>query len=289
MKSVGCFCIGAVLCALPVFAGAVASGIQAPSQIDRAFARLYNFDFRGAHAILDQHIAAHPSEPLPFAVRSAAYLFYELDRLGILESEFLVDDKRITEKKELKPDPAVRSQLFHAVEDARSRAMAALSATPDDEQALFAMCITMGVVTDYTALVEKRQMRSLSTAKRSNLYARHLLRLDPQFYDAYLTTGLNEYLVGSLPFFVRWFVRFDDVRGSKNQGIQNLRQVAHSGHYLKPFAKIMLAIVYLREKKPRETEKLLIELAREYPQNPLIRKELAKISARNLEGAQYLR
>jgi predicted Zn-dependent protease len=48
---------------------------------------------------------------------------------------------------------------------------------------------------------------------------------------------------------------------------------------LRPFAKILLAICYLREKQPRETQKLLAALNSEFPANPLIRKELAKVSA----------
>src|SRR5262249_48960391 len=93
---------------------------ESESEIDRAFARLYNFDFRGAHAVLNQRIAAAPEEPLPYAVRASAFLFSELDRLSILEGEFFSDDKRIAEKKKLKPDLQVKAQLFTAIEDAQS-------------------------------------------------------------------------------------------------------------------------------------------------------------------------
>ncbi len=84
--------------------------------------------------------------------------------------------------------------------------------------------------------------------------------------------------MGSLPFYIRWFVHFDGVDGSKTRGIENLQLVARSGHYLRPFAKILLAIVYMREKQLRETQKLLVALTAEYPENPLLRKELAKVS-----------
>jgi hypothetical protein len=141
------------------------------------------------------------------------------------------------------------------------------------------MAITQGVIMDYTALVEKHQLSSLAPARRANNYAQQLLKVNPQFYDAYLTTGLNEYLLGSLPFYVRWFVHFDGVNGSKDTGIENLKLVARSGHYLRPFAKILLAVCYLREKQPRETQQLLAGLSSEFPANPLLRKELAKVSS----------
>jgi len=260
----------AAVCAVP---GAAAE----PATLDEGLNNLYNFDFPAAHAALNRYIAVHPREPLPYAFRGAVYLFHELDRLGALESEFLTDDDRLVEKTRPQPDPEVRKQFLQAVDDAQSRAEAVLKSNPNDRDALFAMCVVTGVSTDYMALVEKRQMSSLSPARRSSNYAQRLLRLDPQFYDAYLTAGFSEYMVGSLPFFIRWFVHFDNVDGNKQRGVRNLELVAREGHYLKPLAKVFLGIIDLREKKPREARRLLAELAHDYPRNPLYRKELDKL------------
>jgi tetratricopeptide (TPR) repeat protein len=252
-----------------------------PTPIDEALQRLYDFNFPAAHRILEQCIAANSNDPLPYAFRASAFLFFELDRMGILESEFLIDDKRIAEKKRpLSPDPGIRVQFLKALEEADSRGEAALKVNPDDRAALFALSISQGVATDYMALVEKHQISSLSLAKRSSNYAQRLLKLDPKFYDAYLTAGLSEYMVGSLPFFVRWFVKFDGVAGSKERGKESLELVAREGRYFKAFAKILLGIIDLREKRPQDAQKLLVDLAHDYPANPLFRKELAKLNGR---------
>lgn len=249
--------------------------------MDLAMQHLYNFDFRGTHEILDSLVAAAPQDPLPVAFRASAYLFYELDRLRILESEFLTDDEKIVEKKKpLAPDPDIRKRFMQALDDAQKLGDAALKANPNDRNALFALCISQGVTTDYVALVEKKQMSSLSPAKRSNGYAQRLLKLDARFYDAYLTAGFSEYMIGSLPFFIKWFVRFDNVAGSKERGLQNLQLTAREGHYFRPFAKILIGIIALREKRPQEARKLLLELARDYPANPLFRKELLKLNVK---------
>src|SRR5450759_2164207 len=252
-----------------------------PNGIDAALERMYNQDYVAAHEVLDRYIATRPQDPLPYAFRASAHLFYELDRLGILESEFLTDDKQIAEKKKkLDPDPLNREKFVRAVHDVETRADAVLKVSPDDTRALFAMCIAQGVATDYMAFVEKKQFSSLSVAKRSNGYAQRLLKVDPTFYDAYLTAGISEYMIGSLPFFIKWFVHFDNVSGSKERGVDRLRLVARDGHYFRPFSKIMLSIIALREKRPQETQQWLTELARDYPQNRLFRKELAKVNAK---------
>jgi hypothetical protein len=247
--------------------------------VEQALSRLYNFDFPGAHRILDEHIRQKPDDPAGYGFRAAVLLFHELDRLGVLESEFFADDKKIVEKKKLKPDPNIREAFFGAVSQAESRAQARLKLIPDDKDSLFVLCVTRGLVTDYASLIDKRQLSSLGYAKQSHNYALRLLQIDPNFNDAYLTTGLSEYLVGSLPFFIRWFIRFDKTEGSKQQAVQNLELVARSGRYFGPFARILLAIIHLREKRPAESERLLAQLCRDFPENGLFKRELEKVSA----------
>ncbi len=248
--------------------------------VHNAFLRLYNFDFPGTHAILDRRLAEAPTDSMAYAVRASAYLFSELYRLRILEAEFLSDDDRIIDKKKEKPDQNLKKAMMDALELARRSAYNRLAKQPRDSEALFTLCVVSGVETDYAALVEKRQWGSLSYAKQSQKYAARLLSQDPTYYDAYLTSGVSEYLLGSIPFFLRWFIRFDQVQGSKQKAIENLELVGRSGRYLKPFAKILLAIIYIREKQPRKSEAMLREYARDYPENPLIRHELALLDAK---------
>ena len=85
-------------------------------------------------------------------------------------------------------------------------------------------------------------------------------------------------MIGSLPFFVKWFVHFDNVDGSKTKGVERLKLVAREGHYFRPFSKILLSIIALREKRPRDAQNFLADLAHDYPQNRLFRKELGKLT-----------
>jgi len=276
--------LGCLLC-LPAMAAEDACGVESP-EIDEAFNNLYNFNFPATHAVIDRYIAAHPRESMGYAMRASAYLFYELDRLGVLESQFLISNKEIAAKRAMRPDPHVRSALLQALSDAQARAQKELDANPHDREALFSMSIVEGVTTDYLAFIERRQFASLAPAKRSNSYAQELLSMRPPCVDAYITAGISEYLIGSLPFFIRWFVHFDNVQGSKEAGVKNLETVVQEGHYFKPFAKILLGIIDLREKRPRDTQKLLEELAHSYPANPLFRTELAKLNSFTANGGQ---
>lgn len=246
--------------------------------LDPVFERLYNFDFDAADRLLDAHLDSHPADHFAHCIRASSLLFRELDRLAILESEFFADDERIRDRRKLKPDLLLRQRLFASVARARATAESALKHSPESADAMFSMALSFGIQTDYLALVEKRQLGSLSYAKQSQAWGARALRLNPKLHDAYLTPGISEYLIGSLPFFVRWFVRMEEVEGNKEKAIANLQRVAAEGRYLGPFARILLSLIYLREKQPAASHAQLARLARDFPENRLIRKELAKVA-----------
>ena len=47
-----------------------------------------------------------------------------------------------------------------------------------------------------------------------------------------------------------------------------------------PFARILLAIIHMREKRPREAARVLEILTREFPANPLLKREYERLRAK---------
>ncbi len=268
------------LTALPSFAAPV------NPIFDEAFHSLYSFDFPRAQSIMDRYIGEQPNDPMGYTIKAATYVYAEFDRMGILETDFFQSDKSISDARhKLKPDPAAHDAFYANIDKAQALAQATIDKSPGDTPARFAMSLALGELSDYVALVEKRQIASLSITKHAYRESKALLALDGSYYDAYLTTGFTEYLVGSLPLVVRWFVKFDDVEGDKDKGFRTLDLVATKGHYLKALAKILLATGYLREKRPLEARKLLGDLTAEYPANPLLKREYQKLSAKIQKGS----
>ena len=52
-----------------------------------------------------------PQDPLPYAVKAAAHLYSELDRLKILQMDFFEDNDKVADRRRLTPDPTVRSEI----------------------------------------------------------------------------------------------------------------------------------------------------------------------------------
>lgn len=249
---------------------------------------LYQSKFVESRRTLSEYSSAHPQDPLPYSMKAATYLFAELERAGSLNGNLLSDDKNVQHSggSEYKPDVNVSTALDETVRQTRQVAGARLLADPKDRNALLAMCIVSGVQRDYLALVEHRLRESYSFIRESNTYAKQLLEADPTAYDAYLTKGFTEYLVASLPFYLRWMMSMDQLSGTREQGLSDLQVAAQSGQYLKPFAQLLLAMFYLREKQTGKTEELLAQLTEQYPQNKTFRAEYDKLRAKRAKTRQ---
>ncbi len=146
-----------------------------------------------------------------------------------------------------------------------------------DRDALFALTLFSGLQADYAALIEKRNLASLHFTKQASTEAQRLLVVCHDCYDALLATGFSKYILGSMAPPVGWILRLGGLPANQQGGIADLQTTAADGRYLAPFAKILLAIAYAREKdKPRALQ-LLHGLRREFPGNTLFPREIAHL------------
>ena len=261
-----------------------ASG-QAPTEalhipeLDAGFHLLYQLKPAEARAQFETWQKSHPQDPLGYASEAASYLFEECYRQGVLTSEFFLDDKRFLGKIPLKPDPPLRAAFFASDKRAQELAQLRLKTNPEDPNALFAMSLSLGMQADYASLIDKRQLDSLKKIREADTYSKKLLKLAPDAADAYLGLGTANYILGSLPGPKKFFLGFVGVHGDKKKGIEQLEIAAQHGHYLRPFAKTLLALTALREKKPEVARTEFTELVAEFPENALFASELAKLNA----------
>jgi hypothetical protein len=140
--------------------------------------------------------------------------------------------------------------------------------------------MSSGLRADYAALIDKRNIASLHFTKEADAWAQQLLAVDPNCYDAHVATGFSKYIIGSMSAPVRWLVRLGGISGNKEAGISELKLTAEHGQYLAPFARILLAIAFVREKDKVGARKILASLRDEFPGNPLFSLEIARLDAR---------
>lgn len=261
------------------FAGDVPVISAAPS-LDRGYADAYNLDFTGAQREFAGWEKNHPGEALGPVSEAAGLLFSELNRLGVLEAQFFTNDKQFAARPRLSPDPKTADDFHHALALAEQDAQQQLQVNANDADALFALTLVYGLHADYTALVEKRNFASLSYTRQADEYAQKVLASQPSYYDAYLATGVSKYIIGSLAAPLRWMLKFGGYSGDKKEGVHELELTAARGRYLAPFARMLLAIAYLRQDQRGKALALLTELRDDFPGNSLFPREIARLEVR---------
>lgn len=253
--------------------------VAAVSSLEHGFLGLYNLDFSGAQKDFASWQKLHPDDPLGPVSEAAGFLFSEFDQLGVLEAQFYENDAAFKARPKLTPDPGVREQFEAAIERAKDVSRARLTKDPKDRDALFALTLCSGLQADYAALIEKRNLMSLHFTKEASASAQQLLAVCHDCYDALLATGFSKYIIGSMAAPVRWILRLGGLPADKQGGIADLQMTAEHGHYLAPFARILLAIAYVREKDKQGALQLLTGLRSEFPGNTLFPREIAHLQA----------
>jgi hypothetical protein len=263
--------------ALPTLLVFLAADTTGVSLLEQGYMQMYDLQFAAAHKTFANYQHSRPDDPLAPASDAAAYLFDEFDRLHILQSEFFVHDDNFVHPTKLNPDPAVRSAFEADLEKAQKLADGVLKMTPTDTNAIFASILVLGLRADYDGLIDKRYLSSLGSVKSSRLTAEKLLMLDPSYFDAHLAVGVENYMLSLKAAPIRWFLQMAGAETSRERGVERLRITAEKGRYLKPYARLLLAVAALRDQNRSQARAILEDLARQFPHNHLYAEELARL------------
>jgi hypothetical protein len=246
-------------------------------QIESGFDLLYRLKFNDARGQFRIWQQTNPVDPLGYVATAASYLFEEFYGQHVLTSEYFLNNDRLLGGIQGKADEGRKLSFNTTNRKGRELALELLNRNPQDSEALFALTISAGMQADFAAILERRQLESLSLIKEAQNYAKRLLALQPDEADAWLSLGAANYILGSLPAYKRLFLWFERMHGNKDLGIEQLQKAAEKGHYLKPFAEIFLALAAMRENRIELARKCLNDLAAHFPENPLFHEELAHL------------
>jgi hypothetical protein len=245
--------------------------------LDVGYHDMYNLQFPAAHLKFQQWMQDHPQDPMGPISDAAAWLFGEFDRLHIIDVQLFADQSRFDNRQRLTPDPNVRKNFDDQTAKASALADQTLQHNPNDATALYVKTLVSGMRSDYALMIDKRDISALNYSKEASAFSKRVLASDPTRYDAYLASGVENYMLSLKSAPIRWILGMTGAATNREEGIRLLRLTAAQGHYLAPFARMMLAVAALRDNHPSEARSILAELSKEYPQNTLYARELARI------------
>jgi len=255
----------------------------ATAEVDRArfdkvrtegFEALYNLDYEAARARFRELARLYPDHPAGPQFLAASLWLETLNESRRLQSG-LYNNESFYAKTEDKVDPKIVAQFKDWTREAKQLAEARLKKNPKDAEALYFLGATQGLKAAFAGAVERSFVSALRSGSDAVDRHRETIKLDPNYHDAELTIGMQDYIVGGLALPYKILAGMTGTRGSKRRGLATLERVMREGQWAKDDARVMLIPLYKREKRYADAAALARELAAKYPKNYLFKLEYA--------------
>jgi hypothetical protein len=259
--------------------------------VDAAFDHFYNMEYDRATQEFQKISDKRPDDPAAINHLLTSVLMHELYRMGAMNTGEYTNDSFIGQAHR-PADPKVKEQLERLVSRAENLEEDLLKANPNSVEALYDRGVTRAQFAVYTGLVERAWFSALRNAVGARHDHERVLELSPGYLDAKLVVGTHNYVMGSLPWSVKVAVALAGLSGSKEKGLQYLREVAAGTGENSVDGKVVLCLFLRREHGYDEARGIMHDLAAHYPRNylfPLEEANLLRASGHNAEAAASYR
>ena len=266
---------GCVLFSLFLFATSLQATFTAEEE--KGFDHFYNLEYDQSIAVFEHLRDAEPDNPLHHSYVAMSYFYKQLHVAGVLQGDLFSASNKFFRTKIIATDPLLESRFQASNQTAISLCEQRLKKDKNDQGALYACGVSFAIRATHQGLITRELLYSMGSSRKANNFHVRLLRLNPRFYDAYLVPGIYDFVVGSLPGALRALLFFVGVSGDKQRGIQFAETVAQSGERASSDAKIVLIVMYRREKRYADARRAVEDLSHSFPRNYILPLEIASL------------
>jgi tetratricopeptide (TPR) repeat protein len=259
-------------------AGVDTNQLNLDPQVRQAYQRFYILDYDGALSRFEKIQAQNDTNPLAVDYVLDAVIFRELYRLDLLDTTFYAHDGFLNGKHVVAADPAVADRVNSLFTRAVTLSEQNLSKNSEDVDSLFARGWARSLRAVYVGMIDRSFVSALHVALQARSDNEKVLKLNPRYIDSRLIVGVHQYVIGSLPFGLKLVAGAAGITGSKQKGLDDLRQAGAQGVITSVEARTALGLFLRREAKYDEAIKVTKSLVDEYPRDFLFRLELANLT-----------
>jgi tetratricopeptide (TPR) repeat protein len=242
------------------------------------YQHFYILDYDGAIHRFETVLKEHPQDPMASNYLLMAIIFRELYHQDLLDTTYYAHDSFLSNKREVDIPSATRQRIEDLTNAAISLSDQQLKENPHNANAFFARGYAHGMHAAFITLAD----HSFVAAARQGLASRNdsedALKIDPDYADAKMAVGIQQFAVASLPRVLRMVVGIAGVSGNRERGLQLLRESAAHGVVTSVESRTALSL-FLRH-DGRYPEALVVQraLAEQYPRDYLFRLEVANLT-----------
>ena len=252
--------------------------------VREAHQRFYILDYDGALSRFEAIAQANPGNPMATDYVLMVVIFRELYHQDLLDTTYYAHDSFLTSKRSITVPEPTRQRIEQLTNQAVSLADGQIKTDPNNTNAWFARGYARGMHAAFITLVD----HSFVAAARQGLAARNdseqVLKLDPDYADAKMAIGIQQFAVASLPRLVRMMVGIAGVGGNKEKGLDLLRECAAHGMVNNIECRTALSLFLRHDGRYGEALTVQHGLAQEFPRDYLFRLEEANLAKDKGDG-----
>jgi len=247
--------------------------------ITAAYRNGYSLDQDAAEAAARHAVALAPDDPRAHRALAATLWVDILFRRGAVSVESYLSGAAKDQLSLPKPPPDLDADFKQEVARAIDLSQAQLKRNEKDIPARYELGAAYALQASYAASIEGSTTSAFLSAKHAYDAHEAVLAADPHRLDAQATVGLYRYLVSSLDFPARMLAYVVGFGGGKEKGIAMLEAAARDPA-IHVEATTALVLIYSREGRHLDAQRLLHDLSVEYPRNRLFVLEEASADIR---------
>lgn len=250
------------------------------AQAQPGFDDLYNLDYDRAQLIFAALKKENPLHPAPPLYLSIIGWLRELFRRQELNLDLFMSPSFFTRSTTVEMPPERRTDFFNHIQQCQDLNQRILSKNPRNLDALYFLGSSYGILSAFSFTIDRNLRKAFVYGNKAYEYDHRVVKIDPAYYDAYMTVGLYQYVVGSLPWYVRWLAAIAGYFGTKEQGLRDLELAVTRGEYVKTDAQIIRMAMRVYEGRPREALADAEDLHRRFPRNYIFQINIAQVLER---------
>ena len=258
----------------------LAQSLKTAEFLERAtkgFDLVYSLDYEDAQIAfqnLQQQYPEHPGPPLYLAL---TLWQHELFRRQDLQLDRFVAPESFMQPTEAQMPAEDRDAFFRYIGKSQASCLAILKKEPGNRDARYFLGATHGALAAFALTIDHDKGEAFRQGKKAYQHHLEIVEEQPDYYDAYVTLGLYEYVVANLPWYMKWIAQMAGYKGTDERAFKYLRLSATKSQSVSVNARNLLVVLCLREKLYDEALENAQFLHRRYPRNFLLHLNVARI------------
>ncbi|MBS1815972.1 MAG: hypothetical protein JSS87_13950 [Acidobacteria bacterium] len=256
--------------------------------VRQAMDRFYNLDYDGAQQRFETILKAHPNDPMVLGLLLTVVEFRELYNQDLLDTTYYARENFLSSNRKVQINPAVRQRIEALTNSVINICDKRIDNNKRDKDCYFARSYAKGIHAAFMTLADHSFAGAAKQGLQSRSDAEDALKIDPNYTDAKMAVGIQQFAVASLPRWLRFIVGIVGVGGSKEKGLALLRDC--SEHCTLTKVESMTAMSLFLRHDGRYNDAIVVSkrLAAMYPHNYLYRLEVANLTKDAGHGPQAI-